>query len=70
MREKRSRGPARPREVVVLDAMPMTAVGKIDKPPVRRDAARRAALAESPARWRVDTSIDVTDDATGQRCIT
>jgi fatty-acyl-CoA synthase len=71
MRENVPEGPARPREVVVLDAMPMTAVGKIDKPAVRRDAARRAALtAISPHVSGVDTSIDVTDDAMGQRCIT
>jgi fatty-acyl-CoA synthase len=71
MRESVPEGPARPREVVVLDAMPMTAVGKIDKPAVRRDATRRAALAAiAPHAGEASTSVDVTDDATGQRCIT
>jgi fatty-acyl-CoA synthase len=37
-------GPARPREVVQLPTMPMTAVGKIAKPVLRRDATRRAAV--------------------------
>lgn len=33
--------PARPREVFVIDQMPLTAVGKIFKPTLRIDAARR-----------------------------
>jgi fatty-acyl-CoA synthase len=37
--------PARPRHVFILDEMPMTAVGKIDKTALRRDATRRAAQA-------------------------
>jgi fatty-acyl-CoA synthase len=58
--------PARPREVVVLDAMPMTAVGKIAKPALRRDAIRRAVLAT--ISQNVDAgncSVDVTEDASG-----
>lgn len=35
--------PARPRHVFILDEIPTTAVGKIDKNALRRDAAKRAA---------------------------
>jgi fatty-acyl-CoA synthase len=34
--------PARPRHIFILDEMPTTAVGKIDKTALRRDATRRA----------------------------
>ena len=37
--------PAAPAEVVILDAIPVTAVGKIFKPALRRDAAERALAA-------------------------
>jgi fatty-acyl-CoA synthase len=35
--------PARPRSIVPLPALPMTAAGKVDKPALRRDAAARVA---------------------------
>ena len=50
---------AAPVEVIVVDRMPLTDVGKIFKPPLRRDAAERAfteALAALPA------TVAVSDD--------
>ena len=44
--------PARPKAIVPLPALPMTAAGKVDKPALRRDAAARVAkeiLDASPA---------------------
>ena len=38
--------PARPRHVYVMDELPVTAVGKIFKPDLRRDAIRRVVEAE------------------------
>ena len=35
-------GPAAPAEVIIVDTIPVTAVGKIFKPALRADAARRA----------------------------
>lgn len=43
-REKISERAAVPLEIVVLNAMPMTAVGKIAKPALRADALRRVAM--------------------------
>jgi fatty-acyl-CoA synthase len=54
---------AAPAEVYVVDAMPLTGVGKIFKPPLRCDAARRAfadALASLPGG--VSASVEVVDD--------
>lgn len=45
--------PAAPAEIIVVDQMPVTAVGKIFKPPLREDAVARtygAALADLPVR--------------------
>lgn len=39
--------PARPKRVFILDAMPMTPMGKIYKPALRQDAAARAAAGEA-----------------------
>ena len=50
---------AAPAEVIVIDKIPLTDVGKIYKPPLRRDAAERAfieALVGLPA------SVSVSDD--------
>jgi fatty-acyl-CoA synthase len=61
-------GPARPREVVLLPDMPMTAVGKIAKPVLRRDATRRAAagaLAELLAAEKLAAHVEVREDAGG-----
>ena len=38
--------PARPKELYILDALPITGVGKIFKPALRRDAALRVMAAE------------------------
>ena len=35
--------PARPKSIVPLPALPITAAGKVNKPTLRRDAAERAA---------------------------
>jgi fatty-acyl-CoA synthase len=55
--------PAAPHEVIILDSLPMTAVGKIYKPALRHDAIARsveAALAGLRARG-VDYRIEVGD---------
>ncbi|MBX3560346.1 MAG: acyl-CoA synthetase [Sphingomonas sp.] len=44
-RETVAERPAAPAEVIILDAIPVTAVGKIFKPALRRDAAERAIAA-------------------------
>lgn len=44
-REAVAERPAAPAEVIVVDAIPVTAVGKIFKPALRQDAARRALAA-------------------------
>jgi fatty-acyl-CoA synthase len=41
-----SEPPAAPVEIVILDAMPVTAIGKIFKPTLRYDAIRRVYAAE------------------------
>jgi fatty-acyl-CoA synthase len=56
--------PARPKSIVPLPALPMTAAGKIDKPALRRDSAVRVAkdiLDASPAFARPSTSTRITD---------
>jgi len=61
-------GPARPREVVQLPNMPMTAVGKIAKPVLRRDATRRAAesaLEDLLAAEKLAARVEVREDAGG-----
>jgi fatty-acyl-CoA synthase len=53
--------PARPKSIVPLPALPMTAAGKIDKPALRRDAATRVVkeiLDASPAL--AASAIDIT----------
>jgi fatty-acyl-CoA synthase len=53
--------PARPKSIVPLPALPMTAAGKVDKPALRRDAAVRVAneiLDASPAF--AASAIDIT----------
>lgn len=69
VRQSVPEGPARPREIVVLDAMPMTAVGKIAKPALRRDATRRAAQAAIAQHAGTRSAIEVKEDATGKLCI-
>lgn len=63
--------PANPKTIVVLDALPMTAVGKIDKNALSRDASRRAAtdaLTQIPgiSAWPVEIT---TTSTTGSRIL-
>lgn len=62
-------GPARPREVVVLPNMPMTAVGKVFKPVLRADATRRAvtaACANLLSAASAEAQVDVTETQGGR----
>lgn len=56
--------PAAPSEVILMDQMPVTAVGKIFKPALRCDAARRALdAALAPLRSRgVEIRVDAAPD--------
>ncbi len=58
---------AAPVEIYVVERMPLTDVGKIFKPPLRRDAARRAFRA-ALAEGGVEAEVAVTEDpASGMR---
>lgn len=63
--------PAAPVEIVVVREIPVTAVGKIFKPPLRQDAARRA-VAAALAEQFPDAEIGIrADDAKGAMvCVT
>ncbi len=52
MRRSVPEGPARPREIIVIDAMPLTAVGKIFKVELRHAAIRKAVAAAIDAAMR------------------
>ncbi len=54
-----------PVEIFVIPAMPMTAVGKINKPTLRVDATRRVAT--EVASQVVGSAVDVTVDESGRR---
>ncbi len=59
--------PARPRHVYLLDELPVTAVGKVFKPALRRDATRRvveAALADL-TKTGVELSLEIRDRREG-----
>ncbi len=58
--------PAAPAEVIVIDEMPVTAVGKIFKPTLRYDATRRVyeAALQSVRDRGVDISVTVAADDT------
>jgi len=61
---------AAPKEIVILDRMPLTDVGKPAKPQLRRDAARRAlrgALADAVGAG-VDVDV-VADETAGTRAV-
>ena len=62
--EKVPERPAAPSEVILMEQMPLTAVGKIFKPALRCDAARRALdAALAPLRSNgVETRIEVVPD--------
>ena len=53
---------AAPVDVAILDALPLTSIGKIYKPPLRHDAARRAFEAALGARG-IAARVSVGDDA-------
>jgi len=52
-------GPAAPAEVIIVETIPVTAVGKIFKPALRADAARRALDAAIMA-FHAESGIRVT----------
>ena len=60
IRDSVDEGPARPKRVIVLDAMPMTNVGKIYKPDLRRLAA---AVAVEAVVARTLQAAGLTEDA-------
>jgi fatty-acyl-CoA synthase len=60
-----------PVEIIAIDAMPMTAVGKINKPALRFDSMRRVATAVSSALVGDQGKVDVVVDESGLRpCVT
>jgi fatty-acyl-CoA synthase len=62
---------ASPVEVFIIDRMPLTEVGKIFKPPLRRDAAQRTftpALAAWSAQRGLAAQVEVLDDPTSGLC--
>jgi len=58
--------PAWPKQIFVLDAMPMTSVGKIFKPQLRNDAVRRIVV-EEIARMCDPDRVEVDVAAGGKR---
>lgn len=65
--------PARPRHIFIIDEMPTTAVGKIDKTALRRDATRRAvqaALAPLPLLEGEETEVRVREGEGGRLTVT
>jgi fatty-acyl-CoA synthase len=65
--------PARPRHVFIIDEMPTTAVGKIDKTALRRDATRRvvqAALAFLSALEGEKANVAVREGDGGRLMVT
>src|SRR5262245_13411734 len=61
---------AAPKEIVILDRMPLTDVGKPAKPQLRRDAARRALRVVLTDAVGAAVEVDViADDATGTRAV-
>jgi fatty-acyl-CoA synthase len=61
--------PAWPKEVFIVDVMPLTGVGKIFKPQLRADATRRVVLAQIAAATASIENIDVDVVAGGKRGI-
>lgn len=65
--------PARPRYIFIIDEMPTTAVGKIDKTALRRDATRRAvqaALAPLPLLEGEEAEVRVREGEGGRLMVT
>jgi fatty-acyl-CoA synthase len=55
-----------PKSIVILDQMPMTAVGKIFKPPLRSDAVRRVYAEVLSAVLPTDLSLEVQVESNPQ----
>jgi fatty-acyl-CoA synthase len=52
--------PAWPKHIIVIDAIPMTSVGKIFKPQLRTDAVRRVVVEEIARSAGIDdVNVDV-----------
>jgi fatty-acyl-CoA synthase len=65
--------PARPRHVFILQEIPTTAVGKIDKTALRRDAAKRAAqtaLSDLPDLDGESVDVSVREGEGGRLMVT
>jgi fatty-acyl-CoA synthase len=65
--------PARPKSIVPLPALPITAAGKVNKPTLRRDAAERAAketIGTLPAFAGSDIEITAHDGPGGRIVVT
>jgi fatty-acyl-CoA synthase len=65
--------PARPKSIVPLPALPITAAGKVDKPALRRDAAVRVAketIGALPAFAGPDVDVIAHNEPSGQVVVT
>jgi fatty-acyl-CoA synthase len=65
--------PARPKSIVPLPALPITAAGKVDKPALRRDAAVRVAketIGALPAFAGPDVDVIAHNELSGQVVVT
>jgi fatty-acyl-CoA synthase len=65
--------PARPKSIVALPELPMTAAGKVDKLALRRDAAVRVAsevVAETPACAAMNAHVKADDRPGGRIVVT
>jgi fatty-acyl-CoA synthase len=65
--------PARPKSIVPLPALPITAAGKVDKPALRRDAAVRVAketIGALPAFAEPDVDVIAHNEPSGQVVVT
>jgi fatty-acyl-CoA synthase len=65
--------PARPKSIVPLPALPITAAGKVDKPALRRDAAVRVAketIGALPAFAGPDLDVIAHDEPSGRVVVT
>ena len=65
--------PARPKSIIALPALPITAAGKVDKPALRRDAAVRVAketIGALPAFAGPDVDVIAHNEPSGQVVVT
>jgi hypothetical protein len=73
MRQTVPEPPARPKSIVPLPALPITAAGKVDKPALRRDAAVRVAketIGALPAFAGPDVDVIAHNEPSGQVVVT